>query len=111
MRSRACGLTRAQWFKFDDERVTKEPPEAAIDQQFGGDDEPPNPGYGNFNYKVTRSSNAYMLVYVRISEKDHIMCPVAEEEIAEHLRARLKREADDKARALRRPVKSPTCDG
>ena len=90
------------WFKFDDERVSKEEPSAAIDQQFGGQDEtPPAPGYGTYNpqqFKYTRHSNAYMLVYVRLCDKDHIVCPVSEDEIAAHLRQRLRREAEEKAR-------------
>ena len=39
-----------------------------------------------------------MLVYVRVADKDHIVCPVSVEDIHLHLRERLKREADEKAR-------------
>lgn len=33
-------------------------------------------------------SNAYMLVYIRESDKEKIMCTVDEKDIAEHLRVR-----------------------
>ncbi|KAL5728019.1 ubiquitinyl hydrolase 1 [Ranunculus cassubicifolius] len=54
------------WFKFDDERVTKEYSKMAVEENFGGED--------------PRNSCAYMLVYVRESDKDKIMCDVKEED-------------------------------
>lgn len=44
------------------------------------------PGIINAPFKFTKNSNAYMLVYVRESDKDKIMCSVDEKDIAEHLR-------------------------
>ena len=38
--------------------------------------------------KFTKHSNAYMLVYIRDSDKDKIMCHVDEKDIAESLRVR-----------------------
>ncbi|GER45747.1 ubiquitin carboxyl-terminal hydrolase [Striga asiatica] len=73
-----------QWFKFDDERVTKE------------DVPQTNPGYNNTPFKFTKYSNAYMLVYIRVSDKDNIICDVDEKDIAEHLRIRLKKEQEEK---------------
>ncbi|WOH06257.1 hypothetical protein DCAR_0625680 [Daucus carota subsp. sativus] len=77
-----------QWFKFDDERVTKENLDSALEEQYGGDEEftPTNPGFNNAPFKFTKCSNAYMLVYIRESDKEKIICDVDEEEIAEHLR-------------------------
>ena len=49
----------------------------------------PNPGFNNTPFKFTKYSNAYMLVYIRESDKDKIMCNVDEKDIAEHLRVRL----------------------
>ncbi|XP_074565109.1 ubiquitin C-terminal hydrolase 13-like [Curcuma longa] len=87
-----------QWFKFDDERVTKEDIKRAIEEQYGGEEELPqmNPGFNNTPFKFTKYSNAYMLVYIRESDKDKIMCNVDEKDIAEHLRIRLKREQEEK---------------
>ncbi|KAK1426169.1 hypothetical protein QVD17_14838 [Tagetes erecta] len=87
-----------QWFKFDDERVTKEDLKRALEEQYGGEEELPqaNPGYNNTPFKFTKYSNAYMLVYIRESDKEKIICDVNEKDIAEHLRLRLKREKEEK---------------
>ncbi|KAI7736785.1 hypothetical protein M8C21_016432, partial [Ambrosia artemisiifolia] len=66
-------------FKFDDERLPQT-----------------NPGYNNAPFKFTKYSNAYMLVYIRESDKDKIICDVDEKDIAEHLRIRLKKEQEEK---------------
>ncbi|KAL2945550.1 Ubiquitin carboxyl-terminal hydrolase 12 [Bienertia sinuspersici] len=87
-----------QWYKFDDERVTKEDVKRALEEQYGGEEELPqtNPGFNNTPFKFTKYSNAYMLVYIRESDKEKIMCNVDEKDIAEHLRERLKREQEEK---------------
>jgi len=87
-----------QWYKFDDERVTKEDVKRALEEQYGGEEELPqtNPGLNNTPFKFTKYSNAYMLVYVRESDKDKIICNVDEKDIAEHLRVRLKKEQEEK---------------
>ncbi|KAH0451894.1 hypothetical protein IEQ34_019193 [Dendrobium chrysotoxum] len=87
-----------QWFKFDDERVTKEEMKRALEEQYGGEEELPqtNPGFNNTPFKFTKYSNAYMLVYIRESDKDKIICSVDEKDIAEHLRIRLKKEQEEK---------------
>ncbi|RZC81914.1 hypothetical protein C5167_044492 [Papaver somniferum] len=59
-----------QWFKFNDERVTKEDTKCALEEQYGGDG---------------RYSNAYMLVYIRESDRDKIICNADVKEIAEPL--------------------------
>lgn len=87
-----------QWFKFDDERVTKEDLKRALEEQYGGEEELPqtNPGFNNAPFKFTKYSNAYMLVYIRESDKDKVVCNVDEIDIAEHLRTRLKKEQEEK---------------
>jgi hypothetical protein len=45
-----------------------------------------NPGFNNAPFKFTKYSNAYMLVYIRESDKEKVMCTVDEKDIAEHLR-------------------------
>ncbi|OAY52179.1 ubiquitin C-terminal hydrolase 13 isoform X3 [Manihot esculenta] len=88
----------AQWYKFDDERVTKEDMKRALEEQYGGEEElpPTNPGFNNTPFKFTKYSNAYMLVYIRESDKDKIICNVDEKDIAEHLKERLKKEQEEK---------------
>ncbi|XVE61338.1 hypothetical protein DITRI_Ditri06bG0031400 [Diplodiscus trichospermus] len=87
-----------QWYKFEDERVTKEDMKRALEEQYGGEEELPqtNPGFNNMPFKFTKYSNAYMLVYIRESDKDKIICNVDEKDIAEHLRIRLKKEQEEK---------------
>ncbi|XP_057476051.1 ubiquitin C-terminal hydrolase 12-like isoform X2 [Actinidia eriantha] len=87
-----------QWFKFDDERVTKEDMKRALEEQYGGEEELPqtNPGFNNSPFKFTKYSNAYMLVYIRESDKEKIICNVDEKDIAEHVRIRLKKEQEEK---------------
>ncbi|KAI4382643.1 hypothetical protein MLD38_008581 [Melastoma candidum] len=87
-----------QWFKFDDERVTKEDIKRALEEQYGGEEElsQTNHGFNNAPFKFTKYSNAYMLVYIRESDKEKIICDVDEKDIAEHLRARLKKEQEEK---------------
>ncbi|KAK4790626.1 hypothetical protein SAY86_017930 [Trapa natans] len=87
-----------QWFKFDDERVTKEDMKMALEEQYGGEEEllQTNPGFNNMPFKFTKHSNAYMLVYIRECDKEKIICNVDEEDIAEHLRIRLKKEQGEK---------------
>ncbi|XP_039043952.1 ubiquitin carboxyl-terminal hydrolase 13-like [Hibiscus syriacus] len=86
-----------QWYKFDDERVTKEDTKWALEEQYGGEELPQtNPGFNNTPFKFTKYSNAYMLVYIRESDKDKIKCDVDEKDIAEHLRERLKKEQEEK---------------
>ncbi|KAL5708930.1 ubiquitinyl hydrolase 1 [Ranunculus cassubicifolius] len=87
-----------QWLKFDDERVTKEDMKRALEEQYGGEEELPqtNPGFNNTPFKFTKYSNAYMLVYIRDSDKEKIICNVDEQDIAEHLRVRLKKEQEEK---------------
>ncbi|PKA50906.1 Ubiquitin carboxyl-terminal hydrolase 12 [Apostasia shenzhenica] len=86
------------WYKFDDERVTKEDMKRALEEQYGGEEELPqtNPGFNNTPFKFTKYSNAYMLVYIRENDKDKIICNVDEKDIAEHLRIRLKKEQEEK---------------
>lgn len=86
-----------QFCRFDDERVTLESLESATEEQFGGD-AVEQPGRFPRNLRNARSSNAYMLVYVRKSDLPQIMCNVRDDDIAEHLRRRLGKEAEDKER-------------
>ncbi|KAF2296236.1 hypothetical protein GH714_036979 [Hevea brasiliensis] len=83
-----------QWFKFDDERVTKEDVKRALEEQYGVTTDKSR--FNNSPFKFTKYSNAYMLVYIRESDKEKIICNVDEKDIAEHLRIRLKKEQEEK---------------
>ncbi|KAL3154338.1 hypothetical protein ABBQ32_013820 [Trebouxia sp. C0010 RCD-2024] len=92
--------TSGKWLKFDDEKVYKESSKRAIDEQFGGEDEtpPPAPGFTAPTLKLTKYSNAYMLVYIRESSWKDIMLEVSQDDIAEHVRSRLEAEKAEKER-------------
>jgi len=47
-----------QWFKFDDDVVSRCKKNEAIEQNFGGPDD---------DISIRQSTNAYMLVYIRQS--------------------------------------------
>ncbi|KAK2369932.1 ubiquitin-specific protease [Trifolium repens] len=70
--------------KFDHERVTKEDPKRALEEQYGGVEELPqtNPGFNNTPFKFTKYSNAYTLVYIREVDKEKVICYVDEKDIA-----------------------------
>lgn len=72
-------------------QVYKESSKRAIDEQFGGEDEtpPPAPGFTAPTLKLTKYSNAYMLVYIRQSSWKDIMLEVGQNDIAEHVCSRL----------------------
>lgn len=87
------------WLKFDDEQVEKATEQQAVQENWGGSLEPAKTLTGfNPQMRASRFSNAYMLVYVRESEWDDIMCDVDESDIADHIRARLRADEEEKER-------------
>lgn len=88
----------AQWLKFDDERVDKADQQKAVEDNWGGDDERLPPGGFNNTFRLTKYANAYMLVYVRESEWEAVMCQVTLGDISAHVQARLKAEQLEKER-------------
>ncbi|CAN6577223.1 unnamed protein product [Malus baccata var. baccata] len=99
---RYCAFIRPtlcdQWYKFDNERVTKEDVKRALEEQYGGEKELPrtNSCFNRTSFSLTKYSNAYMLVYIRDSDKEKIMCNVDEKDIAEHLRISSKKGQEKK---------------
>lgn len=70
----------------------------ALEEQYGGEEELPhtNPGLNTNPLKFTKYSNAYMLVYIRESDKEKIVCDLEETDVSEHLKTRLRKEDEDK---------------
>lgn len=95
-----------EFYRFDDDRVTRATNREAIDDNFGGDYA--NGANGNFKgqnpytrqWSTKRSNNAYMLVYIRESKLDKILPPTKEIPPPEHLPVKLaeERAAADKRR-------------
>lgn len=90
-------LTSEQWYRFDDERVTKTKEKEATEAQFGGTEQQQHPGHTP-QWKLPKISNAYMLVYVRESAIPEINVDVSAEDISPHLRRTLEIEQEEKAR-------------
>ena len=86
-----------QWFRFDDERVTKVKEKEAVEGQFGGLEHQQHPGHTP-QWKYAKISSAYMLVYVRESAVPEINIEVTSEDVAAHLRHTLELEQQEKVR-------------
>ncbi|KAH9822072.1 ubiquitin carboxyl-terminal hydrolase 21-like [Teratosphaeria destructans] len=87
------------FFRFDDDRVTRATKREAIDENFGGDYvnatngqliKGQNPYTRQWSNK--RSNNAYMLVYIRESRLDQILPPESEVQPPAHLPTRIAEE-------------------
>ncbi|GLJ42235.1 hypothetical protein SUGI_0874260 [Cryptomeria japonica] len=80
-------LLSERWYKFNDECVTRQSLETVLDEQYGGEEEISQKKVGdNETVSFPRHSSAYMLVYVRESDKDTIMCKLDDEDIIELLK-------------------------
>ena len=107
---RTSGEGAGEWFRFDDEKVTKEDERSATSDQFGEDDvnsgnSPQNLALHNTNnarFNIAgKHSNAYMLVYVRESDLDTVFSKVDREDIPEHLLVRFAQETEERERKAR----------
>lgn len=87
-----------KWLRFDDDAVSNSESAKAVKDNYGGDGDAPQPFGPPPVMRLPRFSNAYMLVYVRESEWDSVMCDVSEEDIGQHVRARLKAEEEERQR-------------
>ncbi|KAF2719013.1 cysteine proteinase [Polychaeton citri CBS 116435] len=95
-----------QFYRFDDDRVTRATKREAIDDNFGGDYSPNamNGGVKTQNpytrqWSTKRSNNAYMLVYIRESRIDQILPPPEQMQPPKHLPAKI---AEERAVAERK---------
>lgn len=48
-----------------------------------------NPGLNTTPLRFTKHSNAYMLVYIRESDREKIICDLDDQDISEHLKVTL----------------------
>ncbi|KAM5342649.1 hypothetical protein ACJ41O_013615 [Fusarium nematophilum] len=84
------------WFyKYDDDKVTKATMREVLEENFGGEYRTPN-GYPRAPLQkkapIMRQNSAYMLVYIRQSRLDDILCPVTKDDIPMHLKQRFEEE-------------------
>ncbi|UQC82690.1 ubiquitin carboxyl-terminal hydrolase [Colletotrichum lupini] len=85
------------WFyKYDDDKVTRATMREVLEENFGGEykTHPANHLRAPLQKKapVVRQNSAYMLVYIRQSRLDNILCPVSKEDIPLHLRSKFDEE-------------------
>eukprot|EP00026_Physarum_polycephalum_P001323 Phypoly_transcript_01324.p1 GENE.Phypoly_transcript_01324~~Phypoly_transcript_01324.p1 ORF type:complete len:1117 (+),score=280.10 Phypoly_transcript_01324:120-3353(+) len=85
--------TKPDWFKFDDERVTRATIQQVTEDNFGGEEEY---NYNLHGRKMTqvhkKFSNAYMLVYLRASDVAQLLSPIPDTDIPLHLKNRFEKE-------------------
>lgn len=88
------------WLKFDDERVTLESEQRALEDNFGEGGPCGEGGQAAGQaplWRLGRVNSAYMLVYVRSCDLPRVACPVGCGDLAPHVRQRLEEEASAKA--------------
>ncbi|KAF9649101.1 cysteine proteinase [Thelephora ganbajun] len=80
-----------RWHKFDDDRVTPVTDREVLEENYS---EKPLDGVvpQMLVNQTKRSTNAYMLVYIRETAIDEVLAPLAEEDTPPHLRRRLNEE-------------------
>eukprot|EP01130_Rhizamoeba_saxonica_P005854 TRINITY_DN2316_c0_g1_i2.p1 TRINITY_DN2316_c0_g1~~TRINITY_DN2316_c0_g1_i2.p1 ORF type:complete len:982 (-),score=206.11 TRINITY_DN2316_c0_g1_i2:40-2985(-) len=66
-----------RWYRFDDDLVIEVEKEDAIQNNFGG--------AGGKYSRYKKTSSAYMLIYIRESEREELLRPVENSEIPSHL--------------------------
>eukprot|EP00455_Lapot_gusevi_P024709 TRINITY_DN2577_c0_g1_i7.p1 TRINITY_DN2577_c0_g1~~TRINITY_DN2577_c0_g1_i7.p1 ORF type:complete len:598 (+),score=207.85 TRINITY_DN2577_c0_g1_i7:135-1928(+) len=82
-------LTNRQWYKFDDDIVTKVDEKEAVEDNFGG--QTVDPYYTAYGVRQTyvRSANAYMLVYIRKAEAPELLAELKDSDIPESLKSKI----------------------
>lgn len=92
------------FYKFDDDRVTRATMKEVLEENYGGDyPNTPNGGLGQRQpyvrgYSTKRSMNAYMLVYIRKSRLDQVLVDVKETDIPQHIEQRIEEESAELAK-------------
>eukprot|EP01101_Sappina_pedata_P002182 TRINITY_DN12439_c0_g1_i1.p1 TRINITY_DN12439_c0_g1~~TRINITY_DN12439_c0_g1_i1.p1 ORF type:complete len:1099 (+),score=421.81 TRINITY_DN12439_c0_g1_i1:26-3298(+) len=95
-------LNSNNWYKFDDEKVTRVSEKCAVDDNFGEDLAPGK----RYQMTIKNSSNAYMLIYVRHNEKDKFMTKLSGDTIPESVKEVFVREREAKERAIREKIEA-----
>ncbi|ROT43204.1 ubiquitin carboxyl-terminal hydrolase [Sodiomyces alkalinus F11] len=86
------------WFyRYDDDKVTRATMREVLEENFGGEFRTANGAYLRAPLQkkapAMRQNSAYMLVYIRQSRLDKILCPVTEDDIPRHLRSKVEEES------------------
>lgn len=92
------------FYKFDDDRVTRSTMKEVLEENFGGEyANVANGGLGQRQpymrgYSTKRSMNAYMLVYIRKSRLDNVLFPIGESDFPSHIESKIAEEQAELAR-------------
>ncbi|KAL3478386.1 hypothetical protein BJX99DRAFT_224406 [Aspergillus californicus] len=91
------------WYRFDDDRVTRATDKEVLEENYGGEYELPNGVTGvrqpyTRGLSTKRSTNAYMLVYIRKTRSDEVLFPITKDDIPNHIETRLVEERAETAR-------------
>ncbi|KKA29060.1 hypothetical protein TD95_002197 [Thielaviopsis punctulata] len=83
------------WFyRFDDDKVVKATRREVLEENYGGAHPTPlnrRPSVGR-KQPMMRMNSAYMLVYIRKSRLDRVLCPVTQNDIPSHIQSRYEEE-------------------
>ncbi|KAL6910991.1 putative ubiquitin hydrolase [Trichoderma evansii] len=84
------------WFyKYDDDKVTKATSREVLEENYGGEYRASN-GYLRAPLQkkapIMRQNSAYMLVYIRQTRLDKVLCPVTKEDTPAHLQMKFEEE-------------------
>jgi ubiquitin carboxyl-terminal hydrolase 7 len=94
-----------EWFKFDDERVTKATFQQAAEDNYGGEEEYVYNMHGrNMTSMHKKFSNAYMLVYLRDTDITELLAKIPDSDIPVHLKGRF--DAEEQAEELKKKEKA-----
>ncbi|KAI9721698.1 MAG: hypothetical protein M1828_005066 [Chrysothrix sp. TS-e1954] len=86
------------FYRFDDDRVTRATKKEAMDENFGGDFAAQPNGVTAQRNPYTRTlsrqrfMSAYMLVYIRESRMDHVLQPIGDADVPKHLGEKIEAE-------------------
>jgi ubiquitin carboxyl-terminal hydrolase 7 len=96
------------WIKFNDESATAAEEFEVFEYNFGGDYfSYTHSSFGVFNKQMkTSESNAYILVYIKSSEKRKILCPIKSEEIPTNLISLIENEKQEERKKFSKEKKN-----
>lgn len=86
------------WFyRYDDDKVTRATMREVLEENFGGEYRTSSGGVIRAPMQqkkapIMRQNSAYMLVYIRQSRLDKILCPVTKDDIPTHLKSKIEEE-------------------
>jgi ubiquitin carboxyl-terminal hydrolase 7 len=88
------------WFRFDDDKVIPVTEHQVLNDNFGGEVAASTPTAPP-KRPARFFTNAYMLVYVRLSDEEEVLGDISDDDIPQHLKERLKKEMEEAERKVK----------